>query len=155
MTYEQWQKYGPEGPPPEECNNDPICVVQAVVDFLTSMGFDNATKKKVRAIIAKDLTLRRGRPQGSGLKEHTTEAFELYRQGWTEHQIGERFGLSAADLTLLMARIRAKKSKLHEEERRAFSLTRFTAISARKRAPTHNRTASARKPNLNPPISVR
>jgi hypothetical protein len=147
MTYWQWQQYGPEGPPPEECNNDPVSVVESVVNYLTCQGFDDATKKKVRDAMNKGLRLRRGRHEGSGLKEHTLEGFELYGQGYTEHQIGEHFRLSADELKKLMARIRAKKSKLPKDERRTFALARLNARSmaaaARKHAPAHKRKAPA------------
>jgi hypothetical protein len=81
---------------------------------------------------------RRGRAKGSGLMPHTLEAFELYKQGYTEGQIGRHFDLSKDELRKLMARIRAMKSRLPEEERRAFALAHWTGRSlARKpKAPT-------------------
>ena len=152
-TYEQWQKYGLEGPPPEECNNDPVSAIESIVAYMTDVGFDDATKKKVRLALTKglkSLPLRRGRPEGSGLNEHTREGFELYGQGYTEHQIGEHFALAPDKLEKLMACIRSKKSKLPEEERRAFTLARLKArnmaAAARKRAPAHKRKPPAPAP---------
>jgi hypothetical protein len=79
---------------------------------------------------------RPGRRKGSGLKEHTLEAFELYKQGYTEGQIGQHFELSKDELRKLMARIRAMKSRLPEEERRAFARAHWAG-----RSPTRKRKA--------------
>lgn len=150
-TYWHWQKHGSEGEPPEECNDDPVMAIEYVTAFLDRIGLDNATKKKVKLAMAegmksKGLKLRRGRPEGSGLNEHTLEAFDLYYQkGYTEGQIGQRFDVNGVALKNLMSCIRTRKGKRPKEEREALALAHYTGRkkAAPGRAPVHKRKAPA------------
>ena len=123
MTFAQWEKYGVEGLPPEECNNDPVSVIESVVAYMTDVGFNNATKKKVRLALTKGLKglrLRLGRPEGSGL-EQTEREFQLYRQGYTPKETFLALGIPWTEKEggRLTARIRSIKRRLPPEDRQA------------------------------------
>jgi len=62
---------------------------------------------------------RRGRPKGSGLKEHTTDAFELWKQGYAPSEICHKLGIPQQERTRIKSRIRSMKRRLPDDERQA------------------------------------
>jgi hypothetical protein len=80
---------------------------------------------------------RRGRPKGSGLQQHTTEALELHRRAYTAWEMCRELGIPRNHRTRLEARIRSAIRRLPEDERQAIVDARKEARKRRKAAASH------------------
>jgi hypothetical protein len=74
----------------------------------------------------------RGRPEGSGLKEHTAAAFELWKEGMTPSEICRALEIPQAERGRLAARNRSTKRRLPEDERQAAVRAAWSSREARK-----------------------
>lgn len=132
-TYEQWERYGPEGPPESYGWPDPVEAAQSLVHDARPGSQDK--KKQVRAIIRNGLPLQRGRSKGSGLEQTETE-FRLYKQGYTPKETFLALGIpwTEQEGRKLTARLRSIKRRLPAEDRQAAISAHWEGARSRKPA---------------------
>jgi hypothetical protein len=84
---------------------------------------------------------KRGRPKGSGVKEHTDDAWEIWKQGrQTSSQVCRAVGMPQSEKDRLDGRMRSKLRALPKEEHDAILETRRRARQARKAATRNPRS---------------